>query len=53
MERPVSREPVSNLVPAALAYYDLPLLADRIGLRPYLALKEADAGRILEGLRLI
>ena len=53
MERPVSREPVSNLVPGALAYYDLPLLVRRIRPRPYVSVKEADAGRILEGLRLM
>ena len=53
MEKPITGEPVANLVPGALAYYDLPLLVRRIRPRPYVAVKEADAGRILEGLRLI
>lgn len=50
MEQPVSREPVSTFVPGALAHYDLPQLAESIQPRPFVALKEPDARRILAGL---
>jgi len=53
MERPIHDEPVSSFVPGALAYYDLPELARRIRPRPFLAAREPDARRILEGLGLL
>jgi len=49
MEQPVSHEQVSTFVPAALAHYDLPQLAESIRPRPFVALKEPDARRILAG----
>ncbi len=53
IERRVSPDPISNLVPAALAHYDLPELVDRIRPRPYLSLEQAEVGGILEGLQLM
>jgi len=53
METPFSKEPVSSLVPAALAHYDLPQLAASIHPRPCLiSQKPLAPGRILDAFGL-